>query len=62
MHESFVTLREGMKMARRNAGRERDESENVPEAICERVMPWKMKSVWRACMLRRLETCERTRR
>lgn len=39
VHESFVILREGMKMARQKAGSDRDESENIPEAICESVMP-----------------------
>jgi hypothetical protein len=39
VHESFVTLREGVKMAKQNAGSDRDESENIPEAICEKVMP-----------------------
>jgi hypothetical protein len=37
--ESFVILREGMKRARRKAGSERDDSKNIPDEICERVMP-----------------------
>jgi len=37
--ESFMTVREGMKMARRNAGSDKEESENIPEVICRRVMP-----------------------
>jgi hypothetical protein len=37
--ESLAILREGMKIARRKAGSDREDSENIPEAICERGMP-----------------------
>jgi hypothetical protein len=36
--ESLVILREGMKMARRKAGSDREDTKNIP-VNCERVMP-----------------------
>jgi hypothetical protein len=40
-----------MNVARRNAVSDRELSESLAEAICERVMPWKL---LRVCMLRHL--------
>jgi hypothetical protein len=51
-----------MKIARRKAGSEREVIDNIIKAICEMVMPWKMRKVRRARVLRQLETCDRARR
>lgn len=37
--ESLLTLRDGMKVARRKAGSDREDTKNTPEVNCERVMP-----------------------